>query len=163
VLQDPVDDTGPVEPRGHGEAPGDGGGLEAADLLHPPDVQLQVRAARGQRVQPVPCAPGEEAAQIGCGVLTGGALEPGQLGGHGQPELVSERPETIGRDESQVRRVHHDLTLRPHRVGAKVPSQHQARQMRSTRSPVSVGHGGTAVAAELVPAADLEPIVGGQG
>src|SRR5215468_9816337 len=47
VLQDAVDDTGPVEPGRDGEPPGHRGGLEPADLLHPPDVQLQVRSLRG--------------------------------------------------------------------------------------------------------------------
>jgi hypothetical protein len=42
---------GPVGPGGDREPPGYGGGFEPADLLHPPDVQFQVRALRGQRVQ----------------------------------------------------------------------------------------------------------------
>jgi NAD(P)-dependent dehydrogenase (short-subunit alcohol dehydrogenase family) len=43
---------------------GHGGGLEPADLLHPPDVQLQVRSPGGQRVQALLGTPGEVAAQI---------------------------------------------------------------------------------------------------
>lgn len=54
--------------------------IEPADLLHPPDVQLQVRPARGQRVQAVLGAPGEIAAEVGLGVVAGGTFEPGQVG-----------------------------------------------------------------------------------
>jgi hypothetical protein len=39
-----------------------------ADLLHPPDVQLKVRAARCQRVQAAFSAPGQEATPVGLGV-----------------------------------------------------------------------------------------------
>ena len=74
MLQQAVDHADPVEPSRHGEAPRDSGGLEPADLLHPPDVDLQVRAARGQRVQAVLGAPGEVAAQVGLGVVTGRRL-----------------------------------------------------------------------------------------
>src|ERR1019366_1059874 len=45
------------------------------DLLHPPDIQLQVRAARVQRIQAAFRAPGQIAAQVGLGVVAGGALE----------------------------------------------------------------------------------------
>jgi hypothetical protein len=58
VLQDAVEGAGAVEPGHNREPPGHGGGLEPADLLHPPDVQLQVRALRGERVQAPLGAPG---------------------------------------------------------------------------------------------------------
>ncbi len=51
MRQDAVQDAGPVEPGRYREPPGYGGGPEPADLLHPPDVQLQVRPLCGQRVQ----------------------------------------------------------------------------------------------------------------
>jgi hypothetical protein len=70
VLEGAVQDAGAVEPGRDRESPGDAGGLEPADFLHPPDVQLQVRSLRGQRVQAVPGAPGQIAAQVGFGVLT---------------------------------------------------------------------------------------------
>jgi hypothetical protein len=85
VFQQAVDNAGRVEPGGDREAPGDGGGLEPADLLHPPDVQLQVRAACSQRVQAAFCAPGQVAAQVGLSVVAGGALETGQVGSRRQP------------------------------------------------------------------------------
>lgn len=88
VLQYAVDDTGAVEPGGHGQPPRDGGGLEPAGLLHPPDVLLQVRAARGQRVQAAVSAPSQITAQAGFGVLTGGAREPGQVSERRQPHLT---------------------------------------------------------------------------
>jgi hypothetical protein len=75
ALQEAVDDAGAVEPGRDPEAPENGGGLEPADLLHPPDVQLQVRAPCGHRVQPALSTPGKERAQVGLGVLAGGALE----------------------------------------------------------------------------------------
>ena len=99
MLQQAVDDAGAVEPGGDRESPRDGGGLEQADLLHPPDGQLQVRAARDQRVQVAFGAPGQIAAQIGFGVLTGGALETGQVGGSCEPQLISDRRQTIRWEE----------------------------------------------------------------
>jgi hypothetical protein len=41
-------------------------------------------------------APGQVAAQVRFGVLTGGAFEAGQVGGHRQPQLVSEWRRKIG-------------------------------------------------------------------
>ena len=77
VLQHGVADAGAVEPGGYREPPRDGGGLEPAGFLHPPDVLLQVRAAGGQRVQAALSAPSQVTAQVGLGVLAGGAREPG--------------------------------------------------------------------------------------
>ena len=45
MLDEAVQEASPVEPGRHGESAGRGGGLEPADLLHPPDVQLQARPA----------------------------------------------------------------------------------------------------------------------
>ena len=97
MRQDAVQDAGPVEPGCDGEPAGYGGGLETADLLHPPDVQLQVRTLGRQRVQALLGAPREVAAQVRFGVLAGGALETGQLGGRRQPHAVGERLRRIGR------------------------------------------------------------------
>ena len=66
-----VDDAGAVEPGRDGEPAGDGGWLEPAGFLHPPDVQLQVGTLGDQRVQVVLGAPGEIAAQVRFGVLAG--------------------------------------------------------------------------------------------
>jgi hypothetical protein len=57
-----------------------------------------MRAPRGQRVQATIGTPDKEAAQVRFGVLAGGALEPGQIGGHRQPQLISERHKTIEGD-----------------------------------------------------------------
>jgi len=84
VLQNAVQDAGAVEPGRDRESSGDGGGLEPADFLHPPDVQLQVRTLRGQRVQAALGAPGQIAAEVRFGVLAGGALEAGQVGSYCQ-------------------------------------------------------------------------------
>ena len=43
----------------------------------------------------------------------GGALEPGQVGSHGEPQPVSYRHKAIGGDWDQFGEVRHDLTLRP--------------------------------------------------
>ena len=75
MLQNAIQDAGPVEPGRDREPPGDGGGLEPADLLHPPDVQLQMRPLRRQRVQAAPGAPGQVAAQVRFGAVAGGARE----------------------------------------------------------------------------------------
>jgi len=84
-----------------------------ADLLHPSDVQLQVRPPGGQRVQAALGAPGQVTAQVRFGVLPGGAREPGQVGGHCQAQLVRERRQGIGWDRGQVCEGHHAQTLRP--------------------------------------------------
>ena len=63
------------------------GGLEPADLLHPPDVQLHMRTACGQRVQAVSGAPGQVAAQARFGVVAGGAFKSGRPGGCGAPVI----------------------------------------------------------------------------
>jgi hypothetical protein len=101
------------KPAVTGEPPRYGGGLVPAGFLHPPDVQLQVRAARGQRVQPTISAPGQVAAQAGVGVVAGGAGEPGQAGRHRQPELAGKRRRSFGRDGDQFIAAGHALTLRP--------------------------------------------------
>jgi hypothetical protein len=71
-----------------------------------------MRAPRGQRIQAAFSAPDKEAAQVGLGVLTGGALEAGQVGGHCEPQLISERDQLIGWDRRQFGEVRHDPTLR---------------------------------------------------
>jgi hypothetical protein len=122
VFQEAVDDAGPVEPGRHREPPRHRRGLEEADLLHPPDVQLQVRPPRGEWVQAALGAPGQVAAQIGFGVVTRRALEPGQVGGHRQPQLVSERRQMIGGAGRQVSGVHHAQTLGLIQAAAKPPT-----------------------------------------
>jgi len=60
-----------------------------ADLLHPPHIQLDMRALGRQRVQ-FPCgAPGQEAPQIRLRVRSRHALEPGQVRRHGQPQQIN--------------------------------------------------------------------------
>jgi hypothetical protein len=96
VFREAAGDAGPGEPGGSRDAPRHGGRLEPADLLHPPDVQLRVRAPGGQRIQAAPGAPGREAARAGFGVIAGGALETGQVCSRCPPQLISERHRTIG-------------------------------------------------------------------
>ena len=65
-----------------------------------------------ERIQAALGAPDQEAAQIGFGVIAGGALEPGQVRGHCQVQLVSERRKRIAGHWGQFGEVHHDPTLR---------------------------------------------------
>ena len=67
------------------------------------------------------CAPGKVAAQVGLGVLAGGAQ-----GSHCQPQLVSEQPRTIGGDGGQFGVVH-DLTLRLLSAAARSRNLHHLR------------------------------------
>jgi len=106
------------------------GGLEVAELLHLPDVQLQVRPPGGQRFQVAFSAPGQVAAQVRFGVLPGSAREPGQVGGHCQTQLVSERRWMIGRDGGQVWEAHHAQTLRPDSDNPRLPRTRRTRQNR---------------------------------
>jgi len=55
-----------------------------------------MRAPGQERVQAAFGAPGEVAAQIGVGVVSGGALEPGEIGGYCVPQPVSMRDEIGG-------------------------------------------------------------------
>jgi hypothetical protein len=47
-------------------------------------------------------------------VLTGGPLEPGQVGGHCQPQRIGDRDQVIGQDGRQFGEVPHAQTLRQH-------------------------------------------------
>jgi hypothetical protein len=62
-------------------------------------------------------------------VLAGGALETGQVGSHCQPQLISERHRTIGRDGRQFREGHHAQTLRLPSAVAKPAKRASQRQM----------------------------------
>ena len=55
-----------------------------------------MRAAGSQRIQVTLAAPGQVTVQVRFGVGAGGALEAGQIGSYGQPQLISERHTTIG-------------------------------------------------------------------
>ena len=128
VLDDAVEGTGAVEPGYGGEPPGHGGGLEPADLLHPPDVPLQVRPLRGQRVQAALGAPGQIAAQVRFGVLARGALEAGQVASHCQPQPVSEWLSRIGGREGQLAEGRHTTTLQRLAVAVKLTNMHGAAE-----------------------------------
>jgi hypothetical protein len=69
VFQDAVDEAGPIEAGNHGQPPGDGGGLEPADVLHPPQVQLEVVALCAQRRELARLTPREEHPQVRLSVL----------------------------------------------------------------------------------------------
>ena len=55
-----------------------------------------MRAPGQERVQAALGAPGEIAAQIGAGVVSGGGLEPGKIGGHCEPQPISMRNQSAG-------------------------------------------------------------------
>jgi hypothetical protein len=68
VLEDAVDDAGPVEGREDGESSCDGRGSEAAYFLEPPQVQLDVSALSHERRQSADEAPAEVGVQVRRGV-----------------------------------------------------------------------------------------------
>jgi hypothetical protein len=81
VIEDSVDDGRLVEASDDREPWRNRGRFEAADFLHPPDVQLEVRAACRQRMQAALGAPGQDGAEVGAPVVARGAGKPGQVGG----------------------------------------------------------------------------------
>jgi hypothetical protein len=58
--------------------------------------ELQMRAPGQERIQAAFGTPGEIAAQIGVGVVSGGALEPGKIGCHREPQPIIMRDEGAG-------------------------------------------------------------------
>ena len=71
-----------------------------------------MRAAGSQWIQAAFGAPDQVAAQVGCSVFAGGTFKTGQVSSHSQPQLISNRHQTIGRDGRQFGEVHHAQTLR---------------------------------------------------
>jgi hypothetical protein len=57
--------------------------------LHPSHVQLDMRPGRGERIQTMLSAPMQVGAQVGLGVNSRLALEPGQIGGCRQPDRIN--------------------------------------------------------------------------
>src|ERR1700750_2521341 len=68
MLQDTVDDAGPVEPRHHRKPSGHRRGLEALAFLHPAQVQLHVCPAGVERLEVTGPAPAQVHAEVGLGV-----------------------------------------------------------------------------------------------
>jgi hypothetical protein len=101
---------------------------EPAGFLHPPDVQLQVRPPGSQRVQAALGAPRQVTAQVGFGVLAGGALEAGQVGSHRQPQPVGERRRRIGGRWGQLGESRHALTLQRLAATVKLTNTHLAAE-----------------------------------
>ena len=95
VYGQAVDDRGAVEADDDRHPAGDGGRLEPADLLHPPHVELDLRAGRGERVEAAVGAPAEVGAQVGLRVRPRHGLVPGQVAGDG--ELQHSRISYFGR------------------------------------------------------------------
>ena len=87
-----------------------------------------MRPPRGQWIQAALGAPSKVGAQVGSGVLAGEALETGQVGSHGQPQLISEWRQVIDRSKRQFGEVHHAQTLSPLPSPAK-PMKHVKRGM----------------------------------
>ena len=85
-----------------------------------------MRPLGGQQVPAALGAPGQVAAQVGFGVLAGGALEAGQVGGHCQPQPVSEWLRRIGGREGQLCECRHVVTLPRLAVTVKLINTHPA-------------------------------------
>jgi hypothetical protein len=96
MRQDAVDDTDAVEADHHRQAAGDGRGLEAAYVLQPAHVPLDVHASNRQRVHLVG-APGQEDAQVGLGVQPRVTPVPTEVGGNRRTEN-----DTIRRDDTRT-------------------------------------------------------------
>ncbi len=79
MLEDAVDDAGPVEARDDGQPAGHRGRLEPADVLHPPQVELEIVALGVKRRELPVLAPAEEDPQVGLRVLARGAAVPRQV------------------------------------------------------------------------------------
>ncbi len=87
VLQDVLDDTGPIEPGDDRQPTGDRGRLVPPDVLKPPQVELEVVAMRGQRGELSVLAPGEEHSEVGLSVRAGGPAVARQVGEGRQAEF----------------------------------------------------------------------------
>src|SRR5690349_18207446 len=81
-----------------------------------------------ERVQALLAAPGQVAAQVRFGVLTRGALEPGKVSGHCQPQPASERLWRIGGREVQLGEGRHAPTVQPPAVTVKLPNTRLAAE-----------------------------------
>lgn len=73
MLEDAVDDACAVEAGHHGQPTRHGRGLEQAHVLYPPQVELEIVAARVERRKLPVLTPGEEQSQVRLGVLPGRA------------------------------------------------------------------------------------------
>ena len=121
VFQQAIDHAGAINPAVTEKRRDTVDGLNRrTSCIH--RIQLQVRAARGQRVQATFCAPGQVAAQVGLRVVAGGTLETGQVGSHRQPQLIRERHRVIGQDGRQFGEVPHAQTLRLHTLRREAPN-----------------------------------------
>jgi hypothetical protein len=88
-----------------------------------------MRPPGGQRVQTAFGAPGQVAAQVGFGVLAGGALEAGEVGRYCQSQPVGERLRRRIADRwGQLCEGHHALTLRQLPTIVKVTNTHLAAE-----------------------------------
>ena len=95
VLEDLVDHAGAVEAGDHGHPPAHRRRLEPLGLMHPPDVQLEVRTPRSEGIEGALLTPVEVGAQIGIGVNASLARETGEVAGQGDTQSVG------GRDENR--------------------------------------------------------------
>lgn len=86
VFEHTIYDAGSIEPGQYRQTSGDRGRLEAPDLLHPSQVQLDVRSLRFERREAMLDAPVEVRAEVGCRVDTGLALVAGEASSDGQPQ-----------------------------------------------------------------------------
>lgn len=102
--------AGSVEPGRNRKSPGDGEGLETGGS-HASTGCTGSGAAAGRPAGPgAPCAPGQATAQDQFGALSGAALEAGQVSGHCQTQLVSQRLRRIRGHESQLGESPHATT-----------------------------------------------------
>jgi hypothetical protein len=109
--QHPVDDAGAEEAGDDRDPAGHGGGLEPAYLLHPADVERDVRALGSQWLEPAFGAPAQEHPQVGLGVGTRQALVAGEVPGHSPTKNIG--PFDGDRQRQNFHRGSHALDCAP--------------------------------------------------
>jgi hypothetical protein len=109
--EDLVDCAGAVEARDDRHPAGYGGGLEPAYLLHPADIQLDVRTLRLERIEPALGAPAHEHPQVGLGMGTRQALVAGEVPRHSPTKNIG--PFDVDRQRQNFHSGSHALDCAP--------------------------------------------------
>ena len=100
-----VDDAGAIKASHHRYPPADLGRLKVADFLHPPQVQLDLRAAHGQRFDTAFATPHQVGAKVGLGMDPGLIAVASQIGRNRFHKRISGRVED-NREQDKIRTGH---------------------------------------------------------
>lgn len=107
MLENAVNDAGPVEAADDRRSARDCRWLEPANLLHPPHVELDMRSLRRQWIQLMFGASDEEGPKVGLHVHPGLALVPGEVCRDRQPQRVNGRRRVAGGHGQKLREYSH--------------------------------------------------------